>query len=312
MIPTYNCARFLRETLATVLAQAPGPEDMQIEVVDDCSTADDPESVVSELGSGRVSFFRQPRNLGHVATFNTCLKRSTGHLVHLLHGDDVVRPGYYDAIERAYAGRPELGAAFCRYAHVDERGSELSLGPLVQETSGLVHDFLLRQAVGQQLQACAMTVRRSTYERLGGFDSRIARYGEDWEMWTRIAAHYPVWFERDVLACYRVRSESLSGDRRRFTDNMRDMRRVLELNREHLPRDRADQLTREARRLWANALLRRAGRLSANGDFTFPSAAIVEAFRFAATPGTAARAAALLAIWTARRLATPFRQRLPR
>ena len=38
MIPTYNCARYLRETLASVLAQDPGPDQMQIEVIDDCST----------------------------------------------------------------------------------------------------------------------------------------------------------------------------------------------------------------------------------------------------------------------------------
>ena len=51
MIPTYNCADHLRAALAGVLAQDPGPEEMQIEVVDDASE-DDPESVVAELGGG--------------------------------------------------------------------------------------------------------------------------------------------------------------------------------------------------------------------------------------------------------------------
>jgi glycosyltransferase involved in cell wall biosynthesis len=45
MIPTHNCARYLRETLTSVLAQDPGPDVMQIEVVDDHSTKDDPEQV---------------------------------------------------------------------------------------------------------------------------------------------------------------------------------------------------------------------------------------------------------------------------
>lgn len=45
MIPTYNCARYLRETLASVLAQDPGRDNMHIEVIDDRSTKDDPEAV---------------------------------------------------------------------------------------------------------------------------------------------------------------------------------------------------------------------------------------------------------------------------
>ena len=67
MIPTYNCAGYLRETLASVLAQDPGPEAMQIEVVDDASTRDDPEAVVREFGGSRVGFFRQPENVGQPA-----------------------------------------------------------------------------------------------------------------------------------------------------------------------------------------------------------------------------------------------------
>ncbi|CAN5247991.1 hypothetical protein BH24GEM2_BH24GEM2_01670 [soil metagenome] len=81
MIPTYNCAAYLRVTLQSVLIQDPGPGRMQIEVVDDHSTRDDPEPVVRDVGQGRVGFFRQPYNAGHVASFNTCLQRSRGHLI---------------------------------------------------------------------------------------------------------------------------------------------------------------------------------------------------------------------------------------
>jgi glycosyltransferase involved in cell wall biosynthesis len=91
MIPTYHCAAYLRETLESVLAQDPGPERMQIEVIDDHSTADDPEAVVREPASDRVAFHRQSRNVvGHVASFNTCLRRARGGLVHLLRGASAV------------------------------------------------------------------------------------------------------------------------------------------------------------------------------------------------------------------------------
>ena len=36
-------------------------------------------------------------------------------------------------------------------------------------------------------------------------------YGEDWEMWVRIAAHHPVWYEPEPLAVYRKHGISLSG-----------------------------------------------------------------------------------------------------
>jgi len=110
MIPAYECASYLRETLASVLAQDPGPELMQIEVVDDAST-DAPEKVVEELGGGRVAFHRQPRNVGHIANFNTCLERSRGQLVHLLHGDDCVREGFYRTMQQPFTQHPEIGAA---------------------------------------------------------------------------------------------------------------------------------------------------------------------------------------------------------
>src|SRR5687767_4743988 len=102
MIPTYNCALHLRYALESVLAQDPGRERMQIEVIDDASTVDDPEAIVARIGRDRVGFYRQPGNVGHVRNFETCLARARGRFIHLLHGDDAVRPGFYEAMERAF------------------------------------------------------------------------------------------------------------------------------------------------------------------------------------------------------------------
>src|SRR5690348_11057027 len=66
MIPTFNCAKYLRETLESVLAEDVGPEQMQIEVVDDCSDKDDPHAVVREIGRSRVLFHRKSLNEGAI------------------------------------------------------------------------------------------------------------------------------------------------------------------------------------------------------------------------------------------------------
>jgi glycosyltransferase involved in cell wall biosynthesis len=251
MIPTYNCADYLRETLASILAQDPGSEIMQIEVVDDHSSKDDPKAVVEELAKGRVSFYQQPQNVGYIQNFNTCLQRSRGHLVHLLHGDDCVRNGFYQKMQQAFESSPEIGAAFCRHICVDEHGHWQWFSALEQLDSGVLNKWLEQIAVINRLQPPSMVVRRDAYEKLGGFDSRICCCAEDWEMWVRIAAQYPVWYEVEPLALYRVHSKSLTGRCASTGQNVRDLRRIVEIIQPLLPAAIASKLSIEARENWA-------------------------------------------------------------
>jgi glycosyltransferase involved in cell wall biosynthesis len=301
MIPTYNCASFLRETLCSVLAQDPGPELMQIEVVDDCSRRDDPAAVVEEVGRGRVSFYRQTGNVGHCLNFDTCLQRSRGRLIHLLHGDDCVREGFYRKMERAFVDRPEIGAAFCRYVSMDEDGHWQTIAPLEQPASGVIPNWLEKIAVGQRLQAPSMVVRREVYERLGGFDRRISSYGEDWEMWVRIAAQYPVWYEVEPLALYRVHRSSLTGNTVRTGKNARDLRQVMEINRSYLPEEYADEWTNRARYSFAMACLRRARRLLDGREEQGALAQTWEALKTYGSPSVLMQAAYLLSLRAWRR-----------
>jgi Glycosyl transferase family 2 len=210
IIPAYNCAEYLSKTLESVLEQDPGADVMQIMVVDNCSTQGDPEAVAKELGRGRVEFYRHPENIGPTRNFNACIEFSRGKLVHLLHADDYVADGFYQRMEQAFRKVPEIGAAFCRNFFVDEFGEVRRLSELEMPESGILPDkWLERLAIGCCLQTPAIVVRRKVYEELGGYDLRLAG-AEDWEMWGRIAIHYPIWYETTPLAAYRVHYKSLS------------------------------------------------------------------------------------------------------
>ncbi|MBD2089462.1 glycosyltransferase family 2 protein [Microcoleus sp. FACHB-1515] len=268
MIPTYHCADYLRQTLASVLAQDLGADVMQIQVVDDHSTLDDPEAAVRELGQGRIEFYRQPQNVGYIRNFETCLERSRGHLVHLLHGDDLVRVGFYQKLQRAFKQHPELGAAYCRHIICDEYGHWQRLSPVEQSQSGILSDALARIVSRHPIQTPSIAVRRSVYEQLGGFDRRMASCGEDWEMWVRIAAHYPVWFEAEPLAIYRSRASSLSGKAMRTGQNLRDVRLATQLIQPYLPAAQAKLLHQQASHLWAFWGLSCARDMLAQGDYS--------------------------------------------
>ena len=283
MIPTYHCARFLRQTLESVLAQDPGPETMQIEVVDDASTRDDPAAVVAEVGQGRVAFYRQPHNVGHTKNFETCLQRARGKVVHLLHGDDYVLDGFYRKLQFAFESQPEIGAAFCRQIFMDDAGNSEAYSPLEQLESGILIDGLERLALEQRIMTPSIVVRRDVYERLGGFDSRLI-CAEDWEMWVRIAAQYPIWYETEPLAAYRMHSNSNTGRHVRNGDDVRYNQMAIKIFKSYLPLHKADQVSKRARETYALSALDTAYSMARRGDLKAMLAQGREAFYLSRSP----------------------------
>jgi glycosyltransferase involved in cell wall biosynthesis len=220
MIPTFNCAKYLRETLESVLAQDPGPAQMQIEVVDDCSDKDDPEEVINEIGRGRTLFYRKPVNQGAVCNFNTCIERSRGHLVHILHGDDLVEAGFYREFGAAFEASPDCAAIFCRAFDIDESRDLLGLSDFCQnltEGSNDARELMLNNPV----RTPAAVVRRTFYERYGGFDTSLV-YTADWDMWLRVIVNSRARMLNRPLASYRVSDASDGSRLRRSAERLRD------------------------------------------------------------------------------------------
>lgn len=279
MIPTYNCANYLRKTLTSVLAQDPGAELMHIEVVDDHSTHDNPAAVVAELGEHRVGFYQQPANVGVPGNFDTCLQRSRGHLVHILHGDDFVLEGFYEKMQQAFAQQPGLGAAFCRQIFIDDEGSQKGFSDLEQAESGILYNWLERLASEQRIMTPSIVVKRDAYEKLGGFDHRL-RCSEDWEMWVRIAANYPIWYEVEPLAAYRMHINSNTGRHIRTGEDMKYTREAISIFQSYLPGPIAERVTKQARETYAFSALSMANNLLDKRDLPAAIVQIREALRF--------------------------------
>jgi len=267
MIPTYNCAEYLRETLASVLAQDPGPDVMQITVVDDHSTLDDPAAVVEELGRGRVEFYRQPHNVGIVKNFKTTLELSRGKLIHQLHGDDLVGDGFYQKLQRAFMENPEIGAAFCRHIIIDEHSHWQHISELEQQENGVLPNSWLDLIAGfQRIQTPSIVVRREVYEKLGGFDYRLPTGCEDWEMWVRIAANYPIWYEVEPLAMYRKHPGSITKTNVKNGKYVQQLRDSAKIFLTYLPKQNAEKFYKKTMQNCAFHALEIADSILAEGD----------------------------------------------
>jgi glycosyltransferase involved in cell wall biosynthesis len=169
MIPVYNCAPYLPILLESVLSQALSEDEMQIEVIDDCSTDADIGKIVNDIGKGRVGYYRQPRNVGSLRNFETCLNRSRGQLIHLLHGDDRLLPGFYKEMTATFKEFPEVGSAFCAHHHIDAKGNVRYNVNVDGSGPFILSNWLEILAERQRPQYAAMVVKRSVYEHLGSF-----------------------------------------------------------------------------------------------------------------------------------------------
>ncbi|MFD1874719.1 glycosyltransferase family 2 protein [Hymenobacter bucti] len=252
MIPVYNCAAYLEDTLHSVLEQDLGADVMQIQVVDDASTDIDVEALVKIIGQGRVDYFRQPANVGSLRNFETCLNHANGHLVHLLHGDDRIGADFYAKMTALHQRYPEIGAAFSRYASISEDGDRLSLPAVVAE-EGILDNWLARIAQHQPIQYACMTVRREVYEKLGSFYG--TSYGEDWEMWVRIARYYPVAYTPEILADYRIRAHSITWEKSRNNQLVPDLLNVLGRIQSHLPKQGSQQIIESSKKYCAHMMV---------------------------------------------------------
>jgi glycosyltransferase involved in cell wall biosynthesis len=219
VIPVHDCANYLAQALPEVLAQLTDPDDAEIIVVDDAST-DDPGRVVRELGRGRVAYRPNPEHLGAIGTFNRCLELAAGELVHLLHGDDAVLPGFYQAMEHALADKAAV-AAICRAQDIDAENRTTYTTRSYRHGTGIWTDALDALAVSNRVRAPGIVIRRSTYEQIGGYRTDLP-HTADWDMWTRVAAHGPVVFVDQVLAAYRRHGGSDTSTRVLTGANVRE------------------------------------------------------------------------------------------
>lgn len=289
MIPVYNCAGYLREALLSVLCQDPGPREMQIAVIDNCSDADDPESVVSEIGGGRVQFYRQLRNVGVIGNFNDCIRHATGEWVHMLHADDTVRAGFYQRLRDGLAAHPKAKAGACRFIHMDEGSHWLSIAEPEARTPSLLSDeFFPKLFVKQRFVSAALVVHRSVYEEIGGFRSEIPHCA-DWDMWKRIAFRYAIYYEPEPLACYRVHAQSDMSRLVNTGENVVEQRRSILLSYAEMPRDKVARYYRSAMKQAGVYAVAHARRLWVNGNHHAAWRQLKEGMRCSMGPAVMAR-----------------------
>ena len=200
IIPTYNRPKWLLETIESVLGQT--YPDIEIIVVNDGST-DNTEQIL-EPYMGRIDYIYK-KNGGPGSAVNAGIMAATGDYISRVDDDDLLLPEKIELQVEMFEQEPSLGLVSSDHYVMDEEGE-------IIETRK-VPDFSKQGAFLRLLQHCIFSqptvmVRRECHHRVGLYKDT---YAQDYDMWIRIAKHYPVNVVHKPLAMYRRHKLNRSG-----------------------------------------------------------------------------------------------------
>jgi glycosyltransferase involved in cell wall biosynthesis len=217
IIPSYNYARFISETIESLQLQT--YKNWEAIVIDDCSS-DDTESIVKILMSKEPRLFYEKHivNKGLPATRNTGLKIAKGEFVLFLDADDIISPEKLNLHIKHFNNNPNIDISyskcyFFRSGYVQDRflSRKLNYDEDLFPVSGgkdVLFPIFLRD---NMITVLAPLVKASLIEQVGYFNENL-KQKEDWNFWIRcvlVDANFVYLEDHNAYGLIRVHGGSL-------------------------------------------------------------------------------------------------------
>jgi len=196
VIPAFNCARYLKEAIDSVLNQ--DYPDIELIVLDDGSTDETP-AVLLEYGDR--FFWERHANMGQSATLNKGWKMATGEFLGYLSADDSLLPNAISLSVNELKKNRNIVLSYCDYYLMDE--SSIITGRYFSPD----YDHLKMLTHTLCPPGPGVLFRRQPFSRTGFWDTRL-RQLPDYDYWLKLALLGPFLRIPEPLARFRVHSES--------------------------------------------------------------------------------------------------------
>lgn len=178
LIPTYNCARFLKECIDSICVQ--NFNDYELLIIDDGST-DHTDVVVKGIEDERIVYIKNDRNLGVVATLNKGLEIAKGEFIARMDADDVIVGNRLETQIDFLENNPQYGMVGSWYKIMNENGNVIS-----EVKSNVDESFLsLALKFANHFAHPAVMMRTDIAKRLR-YDKKF-KHCEDHELWLRFS-----------------------------------------------------------------------------------------------------------------------------
>ena len=227
VIPTYNRARLLPRAIESAQNAC---SDLEVIVVDDCSTDDTPEVCAGISG---IRYVRMQINGGLANARNTGIAESSCEFVAFLDDDDLRLPGSLD--KQLHALTSDDRIAFCYgQALIGDARRQLPTGeiyPLRCPHGDIFWELLADNFIPMP----SVLARKSSLVNEGGFNTAL-KLIEDWDMWLRLSERQLVAAVEEPVAIHR---KAVAGSEQMCSNAADICKQALRVQQMALDRPRA-------------------------------------------------------------------------
>lgn len=204
IIPVYNVAKYIAHTIDSILKQS--YEDVEIVLVDDCSTDNSAEIIAKYASSySNIKYHKLESNQGAAVARNKALSLAKGRYVAFLDSDDEWCDGKLEK-QLAFMNEKEAAISCTAMDTIDDCGKPLGSVRKVREK--IDYNFLLHNTM---IATSTVIVDRN---KTGNFQMPLRRGGQDYATWLMLLRNGTICYGlNEVLSHYRVLANSLSSNK---------------------------------------------------------------------------------------------------
>jgi len=231
VMAVYNAAQFLREAVASVLAQT--YRDFELIVVDD-SSRDDSLSILRSFTDPRMRIIRHHTNMGAALSRNDALVAARGEFLAIMDADDVCAPTRLERQVAFLDTNPLVGLVGCGvYDNIDTSGAVLYTSYLPEDNETIQRTLVSRWCFLHP----SIMFRRALHESVGGYRN-VFEPAEDHDFILRILEHCQAHNLHERLISYRLNPKGLSVIGHQYQNELGDAAmRLAQRRRSGQPED---------------------------------------------------------------------------
>lgn len=200
IMPSYNTAKFISETIESVSAQT--YPNWELIIVDDCSTDDTDAVVRPYLVDDRIRYIKNEKNSGAAVSRNRALCEAKGKWVAFLDSDDLWLP---EKLEKQieFMEKNDYHFSYTNYIEIDE-----TTNPNGRSVTG--PKKVTRHGMYNYCWMGCLTVMYDV-DTIGLIQIADIKKNNDYAMWLKACKKADCYLLDEVLAKYRKRSGSISN-----------------------------------------------------------------------------------------------------